>query len=171
MSGRSMLRLAAAACVATGLSPLLFTSGAPGVNPAPKSFRGAAASQQFDFVDGNMAAQPEQSYSWQSIVSAAAAMGLLLGLFSAPQGALAGTCKLGACGGMGTAISFTEKEEPAKVKGLPEKVKEEMERNRKAFDAGMEKESKEDRVARQMKKMREIAKQELTYTGRKDVVY
>jgi len=100
----------------------------------------------------------------------AAALGLVAGIFASPQAAVAGTCKLGACGGMGTAYSFTEKEEPG-VRPYSEKAKEEIAKNKEAFQKYAAKETKEERVARQMKQMKAIAKDELTYTGRTDVVY
>merc|ERR1711988_789903 len=95
----------------------------------------------------------------------ACALGLVAGIFAAPQAANAGTEKLGQSRGMGTALSFTGKEEPAE-RNYDDKTKAEIQRNNDAFKNYEARETKEQRVARQMALMRKIANKELESTGR-----
>jgi len=165
MASSKMLPLLMLCAVAA--SPLLFTVGAPGTSS--KTLRGSntAAEQYRAFRTREVSQATAADSNLLGLMSMAAALGLVAGLILAPQAANAGTTKLGGSCGMGTACSFTEKEEPGE-RVYTEKEKEEIEKNKAAFKRYEASETKEERVARQMAKMRKIARAEMLASGNGD---
>lgn len=150
---------------AVAASPLLFTFGAPGTRGAALRGSSEAAETYAAFHESTAEMEEQPAAAASSVLGFAAALGLVAGILLAPQAANAGTTKLGASGGMGTALSFTEVEEPG-TREYDAKTQEEIERNKAAFKRAEAQETKEQRVARQMAKIKKIANYELESTGR-----